>query len=126
MTAFEAITTRVAWYAGEAISKYYAAEYGTGGKLVKATGDGQFAGIVEYGADAADKMVTVVKGVFPGVASGIITAGDKVTIDATKAGQFKAAGVNDVVYGIALNDAAAAGELVSVSMADVATPVITE
>lgn len=120
-TAFEAITTRQAWFASEVLTKYEAAMIGADGKYAKADGTGQFAGIVQYGAEAADRMVTVVKGTFPALAAVEITAGDKVTIDATNAGQFKVAAASDVVYGAALTDASAEG-LFTLSMADVPAP----
>lgn len=122
-TAFEAITTRQAWYAAEVMGKYAAAEIGADGKYVLATGAGQFAGIVQYGAEAADRMVTVVKGTFPAVGSVAIAAGDKVTIDAVNPGEFKLAVAGDVVYGIALTDADA-DLLFTLSMADIPTPEI--
>ena len=94
-TAFEAITTRQAWYASEAMDKYYAAEIGADGKYALATGVGQFAGIVQYGAEAADRMVTVVKGTFPAIGSEAIDAGEKVTLDALNPGQFVVAAAGD-------------------------------
>lgn len=120
-TAFEAITTRQSWYAGEAIDRYDAVEFGEGGHYVKATGSGIFAGICEYGAEAADRMITVVKGTFPAVANGSITEGAKLTIDSSAAGTVKAASASDATIGIALN-AAAKGELVSVAMVEAPVP----
>lgn len=120
-TAFEAVTTRQSWYGGAAISKYDAVEFGTGGKLVKATGGGVFAGICEYGCDEADRMITVVKGTYPCVCSATIAAGDKLTVDSAHAGQFKKATATttaaDAIYGVALN-AGAAGELISIAMVE--------
>ena len=46
-TAFEAITTRQAWYAGEAVEKYDAVMIGTDGRYMKADGTRPFAGIVQ-------------------------------------------------------------------------------
>lgn len=120
-TAFEAITTRQAWYASAAISKYDAVEFGSDGKYQKANGTGIFAGICEYGAEAADRTITVVKGTFPCVCSGPVAAGAKLTVDSTHAGQMKTAGAADAVYGVALN-AAAAGELVSIAMVEAPIP----
>ena len=120
-TAFEAITTRQSWYASAAVAKYDAVEIGSDGKYQKANGSGLFAGICEYGAEAADCMITVVKGTFPCVCSGTVTAGAKLTVDTTKAGQMKVATTNDAVYGVALN-AAAAGELVSIAMVEAPIP----
>ena len=120
-TAFEAITTRQSWYASAAVAKYDAVEIGSDGKYQKADGTGLFAGICEYGAEAADRMITVVKGTFPCVCSGAVTAGAKLTVDTSKAGQMKTATSTDAVYGVALN-AAAAGELVSIAMVEAPIP----
>lgn len=120
-TAFEAITTRQSWYASAAVAKYDAVEIGSDGKYQKANGTGLFAGICEYGAEAADRMITVVKGTFPCVCSGAVTAGAKLTVDIAKAGQMKVATTNDAVYGVALN-AAATGELVSIAMVEAPIP----
>lgn len=120
-TAFEAITTRQSWYASAAVAKYDAVEIGSDGKYQKANGSGLFAGICEYGAEAADRMITVVKGTFPCVCSGAVTAGAKLTVDTAKAGQMKTATSADAVYGVALN-AAAAGELVSIAMVEAPIP----
>lgn len=120
-TAFEAITTRQSWYASAAVAKYDAVEIGSDGKYQKANGSGLFAGICEYGAEAADRMITVVKGTFPCVCSGAVTAGAKLTVDTAHAGQMKTATSTDAVYGVALN-AAAAGELVSIAMVEAPIP----
>ena len=120
-TAFEAITTRQSWYASAAVAKYDAVEIGSDGKYQKANGSGLFAGICEYGAEAADRMITVVKGTFPCVCSGSVTAGAKLTVDTAHAGQMKTATSTDAVYGVALN-AAAAGELVSIAMVEAPIP----
>ena len=120
-TAFEAITTRQSWYASAAVAKYDAVEIGSDGKYQKANGSGLFAGICEYGAEAADRMITVVKGTFPCVCSGSVTAGAKLTVDTAHAGQMKTAASADAVYGVALN-AAAAGELVSIAMVEAPIP----
>lgn len=120
-TAFEAITTRQSWYASAAVAKYDAVEIGSDGKYQKANGTGLFAGICEYGAEAADRMITVVKGTFPCVCSGSVTAGAKLTVDTAHAGQMKTATSADAVYGVALN-AAATGELVSIAMVEAPIP----
>ena len=120
-TAFEAITTRQSWYASETVAKYDAVEIGSDGKYQKADGTGLFAGICEYGAEAADRMITVVKGTFPCVCSGSVTAGAKLTVDTAHAGQMKTATSADAVYGVALN-AAATGELVSIAMVEAPIP----
>lgn len=113
-TAFEAITTRQSWYASEVVEQYHAVEMGDGGKYKKADGTGMFAGMCEYGCEAADRMITVVKGTFPGIASGEVKAGDKLVVDTAKAGYVKTS-TSGTIIGVALNDAAD-GELVSVSM----------
>lgn len=115
-TAFESITTRKSWYAGEALSKYTGVMYKTDGTLIKATGSRPFAGIVEYGADAAGDMVTVVDGAYPAIAAAPIAAGALVTIGTqTAAGKFEAAQAGNVVYGVALTAAAAADDLFTIS-----------
>lgn len=111
-TAFEAITSRQAWYAGETVSKYDAVMFGTDGRYKLADGTRPFAGIVQYGADAAGEMCTVVRGTFPGVASAEIAEGALLTVTA---GKFVTA-TTGVAIGVALTAAAAAGELVAVSM----------
>lgn len=122
-TAFEAITTRQSWYASEIVEQYHAVEMGDDGKYKKANGSGMFAGMCEYGCEAAGRMITVVKGTFPGIASGAVTAGAKLVVDASKAGYVKA-GTTGKVIGVALNDAAD-GELVSVSMLEAPNTVTT-
>lgn len=122
-TAFEAITTRQSWYASEIVEQYHAVEMGDDGKYKKANGSGMFAGMCEYGCEAAGRMITVVKGTFPGIASGAVTAGAKLTVDASKAGYVKA-GTTGTIIGVALNDAAD-GELVSVSMLEAPNTVTT-
>lgn len=113
-TAFEAITTRQSWYASEVVEQYQAVEMGAGGKYKKADGTGLFAGLCEYGCEAAGRMITVVKGTFPGIASGAITEGDKLVVDTAKPGCVKT-GTTGTIIGVALNSATD-GELVSVSM----------
>lgn len=124
-TAFEAITTRQSWYASEEIAKYDAVEFGSDGKYQKADGSGLFAGICEYGAEAADRMITVVKGTYPVVASADVDAGDQLTIDADNPGQVKPASAGDTVYGVALN-AAGDGELVSIAMIEAGVVIASE
>lgn len=121
-SAFEAITTKQAWYAAEELAKYDAVMYGSDGKYVKADGSNVFVGIVQYGAEAADRMVTVVKGTFPAIGSTDLTAGMQVTIDADNPGMFIEADTGDVVYGIALT-AAKAGNLFTLAMNDVTVTV---
>lgn len=118
MSAFEAITTRQAWYASEEVEKYDAVMFDAAGKYVKADGTGVFQGIVQYGAETANDMATVVKGTFPAIGSVDISAGDKVTIDATKPGRFKVAATGAAVYGVALTDGKA-DNLFTLTMNDV-------
>ena len=119
MAAFEAITTRQAWYASEVLDKYDAVMIGEDGKYAKADGTSVFAGIVQYGAESENDMVTVVKGTFPAIGSEDITAGDKVTIDGAAAGKFKIADTaGDAVYGVALTDGKA-GNLFTLAMHEV-------
>lgn len=117
-SAFEAITSRQAWYAAAEIEKYSAVQYDADGKYELADGTGVFAGIVQYGAANADEMMTVVKGVFPALGSVDIADGDKVTIDSENAGKFKVAAANDAVYGVALTSATA-GDLFTLAIAEV-------
>lgn len=117
-TAFEAITTRQSWYAAGAISKYNAVMIDAEGKYAKADGTRPFVGIVEYGSDAEDDMITVVKGAYPALAVEAVTAGALLTISAT-AGQFRIADTAaDIIYGVALT-AADAGDLFTIQMNDV-------
>ena len=119
-TAFQSITSRQSWYAAEKLDTYYAAEYDTAGQLIKATGARPFAGIVQYGCDAADQMVTVVKGSFPALGSEDIDAGDLLTVDSAAAGKFRVADTQgDVVYGVALTSATT-GNLFTISLNDIA------
>lgn len=113
-TAYEAITSRTAWYAGAALTKYDAVMLNAAGKYVKADGTRPFAGIVEYGCDAADQVATVVRGIYPGVANAAITAGAYLKCVAGK--WAPTATVGDVVLGVALTAATASGETVSVQM----------
>lgn len=102
--AFEAITTRVAWHASEAIEKYDAAEIGADGRFQKADGSGIFYGIVQYGAESEDDMCTVVQGIFPGKVSADVEQGSRVKVDTTKPGLFVAALAADDAVGVALMD----------------------
>ena len=110
-TAFEAITTRQAWYAGEAVSTYDAVMIGADGRFMKADGTRPFAGIVQYGAEEADRMCTVVRGTFPGVAANAIAAGDPLKVSA---GQFDKQTAGEAV-GVALTGGKT-GELIAVMM----------
>lgn len=122
-TAFEAVTSRQSWYAAEAVAKYYAVQYDTDGKFEKADGTRPFAGIVQYGAEAADDMITVVKGDFPAIAQEAITAGSLVTIaSGADVGTFKIADTEgDMVFGVAITAAGAKGEPFTLSMLPVVT-----
>lgn len=124
-TAFEAVTSRQSWYAADVIAKYYAVQFDHDGKFEIADGGRPFAGIVQYGAEAADDMITVVKGDYPAIAQEAITAGSLVTIaTGDDAGTFMLADVAlDVVYGVALTAAGAKGELFTLSMLPIATTI---
>lgn len=116
-SAFDAITTRNAWYSGVALAQHEAVMYDAAGKYVKADGSRPFAGIVEYGCDAADQMVTVVRGVFSGIAASKITAGAYLVLGTdTSAGCWApTTTTGTAVIGIALT-AATAGETLAVQM----------
>lgn len=116
-TAFQSITSRLAWYTDKAIEHYYAVQWGTDGRLTLADGTRPFAGIVEYGNNGADQMATIVTGIFPVVAGVEITTGDMIAFTAGAA--VKA---NGAAYGIALNDAKQ-GTLVGVAL--FATPTVS-
>lgn len=106
MAAFEAITIRASRYAGEALEQYQGVMFGTKGRLYKSDGTSPFAGIIQYGADAAGDMATYVQGAFPVYADGAVAEGDKITFSSD--GTFKKAvqGSADVVVcGIALTEA---------------------
>lgn len=124
-TAFESITTRQAWHASEPIEKYDAVEINADGLYALAIGDGQFAGIAQYGAEVIGDMATVVKGTFPALLAPLVTivAGDKVTIDPLTPGSFKVAAAGDVVYGIAFTGATPEG-LFTLAMADIVSPAV--
>ncbi len=113
--AYEMITDRLSHYSASALAKYDAVMLGTDGRYAKATGDAPFVGIVEYGVDGMDEMVTVVKGIFPGKAGADIAA--KGTLLAVNAGTFLTAVAGDVAVGVALAPATS-GNLVSVHMID--------
>lgn len=117
-TAFEAITTRQAWYASEAVNKYDAVMLGSDGRYAKADGSRPFAGIVQYPAESAGDMCTVVRGTFPGVAAEAIAAGDYVKVSA---GKFAVGTASDAV-GVAISPANDADELVGVMMLESPVP----
>lgn len=117
-TAFEAITTRQAWYASEVINRYDAVMLGDDGKYAKADGSRPFAGICQYPAETAGDMCTVVRGTFPGTAAEEIDVGAYVTVDA---GLFKTGDASTAV-GIAISPAGAKGELVGVMMLESPAP----
>jgi hypothetical protein len=124
MPAYEAITSRQVGYAAAALPKYYGVQFSTAGKFEKADGSRPFAGIIQYGSEAADVVVTVVKGDFPAIATEAIDAGDLVTIaTGDDAGKFKVADTaQDVVYGVAMS-AGGAGELFTLSMLPIMTTI---
>lgn len=117
-TAFEAITTRQAWYASEVIHKYDAVMLGSDGRYALADGTRPFAGICQYPAENKGDMCTVVRGTFPGVAAEAITAGAFVTVDK---GKFKVGTAANAV-GIALTPADEEDTLVGVSMLESPAP----
>lgn len=127
--AFEAPSNRFAWYSASPINKYEPVQLDASGTLVPATASTltsstQFMGICQYGTEIAGEMVTVVKGAFPAVANGAITAGQlvEVTDTTTEVNGFTyhtvAAASGDLstatVIGTALTDATADGDLVTV------------
>lgn len=114
-TAFEAITTRVAWKAAAAVAKYHGVQISTAGKYEKATGTRPFVGIVEYGTDTADDMITVVEGIFPGLVSAEVAAGARVMPDVANPGKFVTAAATDDAVGIAL-EAITSGTIGSIQM----------
>lgn len=127
--AFEVPKDRFAWYAETPINKYEPAIVNANGYIEAATATTltdsvQFVGICQYGAEKAGDMATVVKGVFPAVADGAITAGSLVemTDSTTTVNGFVyhtvAASEGDLtdatVIGTALTAATAKGDLVTV------------
>ena len=127
--AFEAPSDRFAWYCASPINKYEPVILDASGNLAPATASTltastKFMGICQYGTELAGEMVTVVKGAFPVVADGAITAGQlvEVTDNTTVVNDFtyhtvKAASGNlstATVIGVALTDATAKGDLVTV------------
>ena len=110
MSAFESPSIRLAFYANEAVEKYDGVEIDTDGKFAKATQANPFIGVCQYGAEAANNMITVVKGIFPAKAAEEITAGDDISVGTT-AGTFIVAvtteGSETDVIGKALTGAAA-------------------
>lgn len=116
MTAYEMITARYSNYASEPVAKYQAVAFGDDGQYCVAVDDKKpFVGICQYGEEAGGRVITVVRGVFPGIASAAIAAGDKVTV--TEGGKFKKA-TSGTAIGVALSAAAAADELVGIQMLD--------
>lgn len=118
-TAFESITTRHSWKTAEVLAKYDAVMYDADGNYVKSDGTRPFVGIVQYGADTIGDFATVVRGTYPAIAQAIIATGALVTIDAAHPGKFITAVALDKVYGVALTEAGAAGEMFTLAMADV-------
>lgn len=127
--AFEAPSDRFAWYCASPINKYEPVILDASGNLAIATATSltestKFMGICQYGSEIAGEMVTVVKGAFPVVADGAITAGQlvEVTDATTDVNDFtyhtvKASSGNlstATVIGVALTDATAKGDLVTV------------
>lgn len=116
MTAYEMVTSRISNYANEAVSKYQAVAIDTNGNYCVATGTTKpFVGICQYGEEAAGRVITVVRGIFPGIASAAINAGDPVV--PTTDGKFVKA-TSGAVIGVAMSKAAKAGELFGVQILD--------
>lgn len=118
-TAFEAIVSRQAWHTAAILPPYHAVMVDSDGLFNLSDGSGPFVGIVQYGAEAAGDIATVVKGSFPAIATVDVDAGDALTINSAAAGKFKKAAQADTVYGVALTSAAA-GDLFTLYMSDVA------
>lgn len=126
-TAFEAITSRQAWHASTPVKRYYGVMLDATGQYALANGTRPFAGIVQYGAEAAGDVCTVVRGTFPMAAAETIAAGDYVGVEDGMA--VKATDASKAI-GIALTPATVsedAGDddepiLVGVSMLESAPP----
>lgn len=112
--AYEMITDRLSHYSASALAKYDAVMVDTSGRYAKADGTRPFVGVVEYGVDNADEMVTVVKGIYPIVAGADISKGDLLMV---YSGKVKTAVAGNVVIGAALA-AATTGNLASVQMVE--------
>ena len=112
--AYEMITVRLSHYAASALAKYEAVMIDVNGKYAKADGTRPFAGVVEYGVDAEDEMVTVVKGIYPIIAGADIAQGDLLTV---LNGKVQTALATEQVIGVALT-AGVTGYLVSVQMVE--------
>ena len=105
---FEAITSRLAWNTSAVVEKYEGAQLDAAGLIEPADGTGIFIGVVQYGAETAGDMCTVVQGIFPVKAhTTTITAGARVKPDASHPGFFVAAAATDDAVGVALMDIAA-------------------
>lgn len=126
-TAFEAITSRQAWHASAPVKRYYGVMLDATGKYALADGTRPFAGIVQYGAENADDVCTVVRGTFPMAAAETIAAGDYVGVN--KGLAVKATDASKAI-GIALTPATVSDDadedaepvLVGVSMLESAPP----
>ena len=115
-TAFEAITKRLAYYTNAAIAKYHGVQWAADGTLELADGTKPFAGIVEYGTDAANEMATVVMGIFPGIAKEAnLAKGTYVTFED---GLLVKATSGTAALGITLSAGSKANDLVGVSLFD--------
>lgn len=112
--AFEMITDRLSHYSASKLERYEPVMIDANGKYAKATGARPFIGVVEYGVDNADEMVTIVKGIYPIIAGGDIDKGALLMIDT---GTVKEAETGEIVIGVALA-AATEGNVVSVQMID--------
>lgn len=112
--AYEMITNRLSHYSASALTKYDAVMVDAAGKYALADGTRPFVGVVEYGVDAADEMVTVVKGIYPIKAGADIAVGALLTV---AAGKVQTAVATNTVIGVALA-AATSGNLASVQMVE--------
>ena len=115
--AYEMITTRLSHYSAGKLAKYEPAMLDANGKYALADGTGPFIGVVEYGVDNADEMVTIVKGIYPIIAGADIAKGAKLTIDAGTVVTAVNTAADVLVIGVALA-AAIEGNLASVQMVE--------
>ena len=85
-------------------------------ELTDVSGNFKFAGIVEYGTDAANEMATVVMGIFPGIAKEAnLAKGTYVTFED---GLLVEATSGTAALGITLSAGSKANDLVGVSLFD--------
>ncbi len=117
LTAFEMITSRVSNYADMAVNKYQAVAIAADGRYTVAEDATKpFIGICQYGEEAGDRMITVVRGIFPGIAGAAITAGKPLMV--ATGGKFVVATTGNAAVGFSLSAASGADELVAVQILD--------